>query len=101
MGPSANGGGISIPTTDAPMSAPGDEQGWANGARSPGRTQGDHPPRRSSRSRSPGVRDAERGYVQSINPHTAYSQFLAAAMEAGAEAEAEATILATTFTCRG
>ena len=30
MGPSANGGGISIPTGDAPMSGvSGDEQGWA------------------------------------------------------------------------
>lgn len=62
MGPSSNGGGISIPANDVPMSTgtPVDEQGWSNGARSPSRTQnGDHPPRRSSRSRSP-VRDGDR-----------------------------------------
>lgn len=64
MGPPSNGGGISIPTGDAPMTnaAPADDQAWSNGARSPGRGQGDHPPRRSSRSRSP-TRDADRGYV--------------------------------------
>ncbi|KIP04932.1 hypothetical protein PHLGIDRAFT_176971 [Phlebiopsis gigantea 11061_1 CR5-6] len=62
MGPPSNGGGISIPTGDAPMTnaAPADDQAWSNGARSPGRGQGDHPPRRSSRSRSP-TRDADRG----------------------------------------
>ncbi|PSR72076.1 hypothetical protein PHLCEN_2v12057 [Hermanssonia centrifuga] len=65
MGPTTNGGGISIPTNDAPMSGsapgPGDDQVWSNGGRSPSRTQGDHPPRRSSRSRSPGARDGDRG----------------------------------------
>lgn len=64
MGPSASGNEISIPTSDAGVAGvPGDDQGWANGTRSPGRTQGDHPPRRSSRSRSPAARDADRGYA--------------------------------------
>lgn len=66
MGPPSNGGGISIPTGDAPMSngAPGDDRAWSSGPRSPSRGQGDHPPRRSSRSRSP-TRGDDRGYVSS------------------------------------
>ncbi|KAI8990500.1 hypothetical protein BD414DRAFT_521716 [Trametes punicea] len=53
MAPPTNGGGISIPTNDSTISngAPQDEQSWNNGARSP---RGPEPPRRSSRSRSPG-----------------------------------------------
>ncbi|RDX46794.1 RNA-binding domain-containing protein [Lentinus brumalis] len=53
MAPPSNGAGISIPTNDAPMSnsGPNDDQSWNNGGRSPRR---DDPPRRSSRSRSPG-----------------------------------------------
>ncbi|PIL31288.1 hypothetical protein GSI_05986 [Ganoderma sinense ZZ0214-1] len=60
MAPPSNGGGISIPTNDAPMSngGPNDDQPWNNGGRSPQR--GDNPPRRSSRSRSPG-RGPDRG----------------------------------------
>ena len=60
MAPPANGGGISIPTTDAPMSngGPADDPTWNNDARSPAPRGGD-PPRRSSRSRSPG-RPADR-----------------------------------------
>ncbi|GJE98861.1 RNA-binding domain-containing protein [Phanerochaete sordida] len=61
MGPASNGGGISIPTSDAPMSnGARDEQGWSN-SRSPPRDQGDHPPRRSSRSRSPTRGGDDRG----------------------------------------
>ncbi|RPD64647.1 RNA-binding domain-containing protein [Lentinus tigrinus ALCF2SS1-7] len=58
MAPPSNGAGISIPTNDAPMSnsGPNDDQAWNNGGRSP---RGGDPPRRSSRSRSPG-RPAER-----------------------------------------
>ena len=59
MAPPGNGG-ISIPTNDAPMSngGPNDDQSWNGGGRSPQR--GDNPPRRSSRSRSPG-RGPDRG----------------------------------------
>jgi len=40
----------------------GQEQGWSNGGgRSPGRDQNGEPPRRSSRSRSPGPRGDDRG----------------------------------------
>ncbi|KAH7926872.1 RNA-binding domain-containing protein [Leucogyrophana mollusca] len=56
--------GISIPSHDANMNggnAPGDEPSWNNGGRSPVRDRGGDPPRRSSRSRSPGARDADRG----------------------------------------
>ncbi|EKM48719.1 uncharacterized protein PHACADRAFT_266187 [Phanerochaete carnosa HHB-10118-sp] len=71
MGPASNGGGISIPTGDAPMSnSARDEQGWSN-SRSPPRDQGDHPPRRSSRSRSPargGGDDRGRGDEGGQNP---------------------------------
>ena len=68
MSNAANGGGIGIPTSDAPMAngAPLDHQAWSSAdAPSPSRTQGggDVPPRRSSRSRSPGARDADRGYM--------------------------------------
>lgn len=64
MAPPSNGGGISIPTHDTVMgnsSAGGDDQAWANGGgRSPSRGNGE-PPRRSSRSRSPGPRGDDRG----------------------------------------
>ncbi|KAI0962680.1 hypothetical protein AcV7_001472 [Taiwanofungus camphoratus] len=66
MAPPSNGGGISIPTHDASMShtvalGGADEQGWSNGgARSPPRSAVE-PPRRSSRSRSPGARGDDRG----------------------------------------
>ncbi|KDQ62974.1 hypothetical protein JAAARDRAFT_188608 [Jaapia argillacea MUCL 33604] len=57
--------GISIPTSDIPMAnGNSQEQSWSNGGgRSPGRDQGGDPPRRSSRSRSPGAREEhkERG----------------------------------------
>ncbi|KAM5539960.1 hypothetical protein V8D89_006463 [Ganoderma adspersum] len=61
MAPPSNSGGISIPTNDAPMSTsgPNDDQSWNNGGRSPQRS--DHPPRRSSRSRSPGRGGPDRG----------------------------------------
>ncbi|KAF7791076.1 hypothetical protein EIP86_002037 [Pleurotus ostreatoroseus] len=62
MGSAANGGGISIPTGDAPMSngAQLDHQTWSSAdAASPSRTQGGEPPRRTSRSRSPGARETE------------------------------------------
>lgn len=65
MDSAANGGGISIPTGDVPMSnGPQlDHQTWSSAdAASPSRTQGGEPPRRSSRSRSPGARQPERGY---------------------------------------
>lgn len=66
MAPPSNGGGISIPTHDTVMgnsSAGGDDQAWANGGgRSPSRGNGE-PPRRSSRSRSPGPRGDDRGSV--------------------------------------
>jgi hypothetical protein len=59
--------GISIPAHDvnggAPMAT--DDQSWNNNSgRSPGRDRDAPPPRRSSRSRSPGAaRDSERGLV--------------------------------------
>lgn len=60
MGPPSSAA-ISIPTQDATMvNAPGvagDDSGWPPvGGRSPGRGDGP-PPRRSSRSRSPGARN--------------------------------------------
>ena len=73
----ANGGGISIPSGDAPMAlangAPLDHTAWSStgDAPSPSRNQGgsgggdrerDGQPRRSSRSRSPGARGEDRGY---------------------------------------
>ncbi|KAH8099458.1 hypothetical protein BXZ70DRAFT_302886 [Cristinia sonorae] len=66
MGPPTNGGGISIPTHDSSLSngAPlgGPDEAWANGGgRSPRRPSGGEPPRRSSRSRSPGVRGEREG----------------------------------------
>lgn len=68
MGPASNGGGISIPTGDAPMSnGTRDDQGWSN-SRSPPRDQGDHPPRRSSRSRSPARGGDDRGRDGGSNP---------------------------------
>ncbi|KAJ3483160.1 hypothetical protein NLI96_g6505 [Meripilus lineatus] len=74
MGPPANGnGGISIPQHESSLGNGGnsDEQPWTNGGRSPPRAQhgnsadnGAPPPRRSSRSRSPGApRDGGRGDV--------------------------------------
>ena len=62
MAPPSNGGGISIPTADSNMSngGPNDDQSWNNAGRSPPR--GNEPPRRSSRSRSPG-RPTERYVV--------------------------------------
>ncbi|KAI0829025.1 hypothetical protein BC628DRAFT_1361955 [Trametes gibbosa] len=60
MAPPSNGGGISIPTTDSAVSNSGTQEdpSWNNGGgRSPARTV--EPPRRSSRSRSPG-RPSER-----------------------------------------
>ena len=65
IAPTSAGGGISIPTQDASMSngAP-EEQSWNNGsARSPGRGPGGEPPRRSSRSRSPGREDRRFVYL--------------------------------------
>ncbi|GBE77608.1 hypothetical protein BKA93DRAFT_781617 [Sparassis latifolia] len=61
MAPPANGGGISIPTHDTTMSngtgiGSADDQGWNNGE--PARAV--EPPRRSSRSRSPGARGDDR-----------------------------------------
>ncbi|KAG6329570.1 hypothetical protein ID866_9520 [Astraeus odoratus] len=50
--------GISIPTNGS--GAAGDEAAWNGGGRSPGRDRGE-PPRRSSRSRSPGRDDRGRG----------------------------------------
>ncbi|KIJ66598.1 hypothetical protein HYDPIDRAFT_26934 [Hydnomerulius pinastri MD-312] len=57
--------GISIPAHDANMNgggAQGDEPNWNGGGRSPGRDRdrGGEPPRRSSRSRSPGRDDRGR-----------------------------------------
>ncbi|KAH9950978.1 hypothetical protein B0H21DRAFT_411367 [Amylocystis lapponica] len=63
--PTSVTGGISIPTHDTPISngngvGGGDDQGWSNGgARSPPRSAAE-PPRRSSRSRSPGARGDDR-----------------------------------------
>jgi hypothetical protein len=91
MGPPSSGGGISIPTGDAPMSngAPGDDQAWSSGARSPGRGQGDHPPRRSSRSRSPTARDSDRGLVMStLQPVMLADEILAAVMAVVATTQA-------------
>ncbi|THH31044.1 hypothetical protein EUX98_g3167 [Antrodiella citrinella] len=63
MGPPTNGGGISIPTHDAPPSNDGalgrPDEPWANGAGRSPRGQGGEPPRRSSRSRSPSARERE------------------------------------------
>jgi len=66
MAPPSNGGGISIPAHDVTMSngpnlGGADDQTWTNGGgRSPSRGGGE-PPRRSSRSRSPGARGDDRG----------------------------------------
>ncbi|PCH34346.1 RNA-binding domain-containing protein [Wolfiporia cocos MD-104 SS10] len=64
MAPPASGGGISIPTHDTTMAnsagmGGGEDPAWANGGRSP--RGGAEPPRRSSRSRSPGARGDDRG----------------------------------------
>ncbi|KAH9926460.1 uncharacterized protein B0H18DRAFT_1006189 [Fomitopsis serialis] len=65
MAPPSNVGGISIPTQDVTMGngtglSAADDQHWANGSgRSPSRG-GMDPPRRSSRSRSPGARGDDR-----------------------------------------
>ncbi|TCD62873.1 hypothetical protein EIP91_006279 [Steccherinum ochraceum] len=63
MGPPTNGGGISIPTNDGPIGNSGasNDEAWANGSGRSPRAQGGEPPRRSSRSRSPGVREREGG----------------------------------------
>ncbi|EGO05383.1 hypothetical protein SERLA73DRAFT_157931 [Serpula lacrymans var. lacrymans S7.3] len=65
IAPSNGAVGISIPTHDTALNGnnglPGDEQSWNGGGRSPGRDRGGEPPRRSSRSKSPGARDSERG----------------------------------------
>ncbi|KAI0673853.1 hypothetical protein C8Q78DRAFT_656225 [Trametes maxima] len=60
MAPPANGGGISIPTNDSAVSNGGaqEDQSWNNGGRSPRQVE---PPRRSSRSRSPGRKPEREG----------------------------------------
>ncbi|THH09206.1 hypothetical protein EW146_g8743 [Bondarzewia mesenterica] len=70
IAPTSAGGAISIPTQDTSMSNGGhEEQHWNNGsARSPGRGPGGEPPRRSSRSRSPGREDRGRGGGGGHNP---------------------------------
>ncbi|KAI0368938.1 RNA-binding domain-containing protein [Pilatotrama ljubarskyi] len=61
MAPSGTAGAISIPTNDSAISNGGtqEEQSWNNGGRSPPR--GPEPPRRSSRSRSPGRKPEREG----------------------------------------
>lgn len=66
--------GISIPTHDPSMGNGSamvtDDQNWNGGGRSPGRDRGVEPPRRSSRSRSPGGnRNSERGANPGNNLH--------------------------------